>query len=91
MLNESYESGEINKNEINLVNNVFIFDEMIARKIMIPRTEMIAIEDSITLNELMSIIQTVIIIKKKSPQTMKCLLQTIVTDSKKKQNTIIGD
>ncbi|MEQ6377945.1 hemolysin family protein [Bacillaceae bacterium S4-13-58] len=41
LLSESYESGEINKNELKYVNNIFEFDERVAKEIMVPRTEMI--------------------------------------------------
>ncbi|GAB0170470.1 hemolysin family protein [Lysinibacillus sp. CTST325] len=44
LLSESFESGEINKSELKYVNNVFEFDERIAREIMVPRTEIVGIE-----------------------------------------------
>lgn len=49
LLAESYKSGEINHNEWTYVNNIFEFDERIAKEIMVPRTEMscISIHDSI--------------------------------------------
>ena len=52
ILSESYESGEINKSEMTYVNNIFEFDERIAREIMVPRTEMICFykEDSFDAN-----------------------------------------
>ncbi|MEH7248518.1 hemolysin family protein [Neobacillus niacini] len=43
LLSESYKSGEINRNEWRYVNNIFEFDERIAKEIMVPRTEMICI------------------------------------------------
>ncbi len=43
LLSESYKSGEINKNELKYVNNIFEFDERIAKEIMVPRTEMVTI------------------------------------------------
>lgn len=46
LLSESFKSGEINKTELNYVNNVFEFDERIAREIMVPRTEIIGIEQN---------------------------------------------
>ncbi|MFP4958376.1 hemolysin family protein [Bacillus subtilis] len=48
LLSESYKSGEINQNELKYVNNIFEFDERIAKEIMIPRREIVAIssEDS---------------------------------------------
>ncbi|WP_040346589.1 hemolysin family protein [Neobacillus bataviensis] len=49
LLTESYQSGEINQNEWKYVNNIFEFDERIAKEIMVPRTEMVclSVEDSI--------------------------------------------
>lgn len=49
LLSESYESGEINQNELKYVNNIFEFDERIAKEIMVPRTEIVSfsIEDNI--------------------------------------------
>ncbi|MBT2727647.1 HlyC/CorC family transporter [Bacillus sp. ISL-75] len=43
LLSESYKSGEINKNELKYMNNIFEFDERTAKEIMVPRTEMISI------------------------------------------------
>ena len=36
---ESYKSGEINQSEYKYVNNIFEFDNRIAKEIMVPRTE----------------------------------------------------
>ncbi|MFC4558704.1 hemolysin family protein [Virgibacillus kekensis] len=48
ILSESYKSGEINKSEMMYVNNIFEFDDRLAKEVMIPRTEMICFfkEDS---------------------------------------------
>jgi len=40
ILSESYKRGEINQSEMTYVNNVFDFDERLAKEIMVPRTEM---------------------------------------------------
>jgi len=42
LIAESNKSGEINNSEMKFVNNVFEFDDRLAREIMIPRTEMVA-------------------------------------------------
>jgi CBS domain containing-hemolysin-like protein len=49
LLSESYKRGEINQNELNYVNNIFEFDERVAKEIMVPRTEIstLSINDSI--------------------------------------------
>lgn len=40
ILTESYESGKINKAEYSYVNRIFTFDNLLAREIMVPRTDM---------------------------------------------------
>jgi CBS domain containing-hemolysin-like protein len=46
---DSYKSGEINQNELTYLNNIFKFDERIAKDIMVPRTEMscLSIDDTV--------------------------------------------
>lgn len=51
LLSESYKSGEINKNELKYVNNIFEFDERIAKEIMVPRTEMVTLSINDSLND----------------------------------------
>ncbi|HKX32642.1 MAG TPA: hemolysin family protein, partial [Blastocatellia bacterium] len=46
LINLSHQSGHLQKDEKELITNVFEFSEMTARKIMIPRTEIMAIEES---------------------------------------------
>ncbi|MBM7587041.1 CBS domain containing-hemolysin-like protein [Bacillus pakistanensis] len=41
ILSESYKSGEINQAELKYVNNIFEFDNRLAKEIMVPRTEMV--------------------------------------------------
>ena len=43
ILSESYESGNINQSEYKYVNKIFEFDERIAKEIMTPRTEFVAL------------------------------------------------
>ncbi|MEB9529949.1 hemolysin family protein [Bacillus anthracis] len=43
ILSESYESGEINQREFKYVNNIFEFDNRVAKEIMVPRTEVIGL------------------------------------------------
>ncbi|WP_286138220.1 hemolysin family protein [Bacillus sp. AFS055030] len=44
LLSESYKSGEINQSEFKYVNNIFDFNMRVAKEIMVPRTEMVAID-----------------------------------------------
>ncbi|MBD8071517.1 HlyC/CorC family transporter [Bacillus sp. PS06] len=49
IMSESYKNGEINITEYNYVNNIFQFDNRIAKEIMVPRTEFIAFDRSDTI------------------------------------------
>ncbi len=49
LLAESYKSGAINQSELKYVNNIFEFDERLAKEVMIPRTEMITISEHDTI------------------------------------------
>ena len=57
-LSESYESGEINQNEWKYVNNIFEFDERIAKEIMVPRVEMSCISVDDTIQEIVHKLNT---------------------------------
>ncbi|MFF5995318.1 hemolysin family protein [Lysinibacillus sp. KU-BSD001] len=54
LLSESYKSGEINVNELKYVNNVFEFDDKIAREIMVPRTDIVGFEVNATFEEVLT-------------------------------------
>ncbi|WP_088041959.1 hemolysin family protein [Bacillus sp. EAC] len=51
LLSESYKSGEINQSEFKYVNNIFDFNMRVAKEIMVPRTEMVAIDISVPFAE----------------------------------------
>lgn len=55
LLAESYKSGAINQSELKYVNNIFEFDERLAKEIMIPRTEMITISEHDTIGAFLEI------------------------------------
>lgn len=44
LIAESNKSGEINNSEMKFVNNVFEFDDTLAREIMVPRTEIVGFD-----------------------------------------------
>lgn len=46
ILSESYQGGEINQSEYRYVNRIFEFDDRMAREIMVPRTEMIVLDQN---------------------------------------------
>lgn len=56
LLSESYKSGEINQNELNYVNNVFEFDDRIAREIMVPRTDIVGFELHASFEEVLTVV-----------------------------------
>lgn len=58
LLSESYKSGEINKNELKYVNNIFEFDERLAKEIMVPRTEIATISIDSTFEDVLSSIKS---------------------------------
>lgn len=44
IVDQSYESGEINQTELDYLKNIFAFDERTLREIMIPRAQIITVE-----------------------------------------------
>ncbi|WP_273126153.1 hemolysin family protein [Metabacillus sp. HB246100] len=58
LLSESFESGEINQNELDYVNNIFEFDERIAKEVMVPRTEIVSLSLDNSFEEVLEIIAT---------------------------------
>lgn len=57
ILSESYESGKINKTELGYVNRIFTFDDLLAREIMVPRTDMICLYTDKSLADNLKIIK----------------------------------
>lgn len=58
LLSESYKSGEINKNELKYMNNIFEFDERLAKEIMVPRTEIVSISIDASFQDIMNVIHS---------------------------------
>ncbi|CAM2793986.1 hemolysin family protein [Paenibacillus sediminis] len=57
IINESFESGKINQSEYSYVNRIFQFDEMLAKEIMVPRTDMVCLYTDKTREENLKIIK----------------------------------
>lgn len=57
ILNESYQSGKINNTEYGYVSRIFAFDELLAKEIMVPRTDMICLYTNNSLKENLEIIR----------------------------------
>lgn len=53
LVSESYKNGGINQSEYKYVNKIFEFDNRVAKEIMVPRTEMVVLEKSQSLQEMM--------------------------------------
>ncbi|WAA11344.1 hemolysin family protein [Fervidibacillus albus] len=59
ILSESFQSGEINFSEFRYVNNVFEFDNRVAKEIMVPRTEIVSIDINDSYETVLKTVQTV--------------------------------
>ncbi|MFE5427520.1 hemolysin family protein [Peribacillus simplex] len=55
ILSDSYKSGEINQSEFKYVNNIFEFDDRVAKEIMVPRTEIMTISKDETVQEFVDV------------------------------------
>ncbi|MBP3040352.1 HlyC/CorC family transporter [Bacillaceae bacterium Marseille-Q3522] len=56
ILSESYKNGEINKFEYKYVNKIFEFDNRIAKEIMVPRTEVVALSKNDTIEDFITLV-----------------------------------
>lgn len=57
ILEDSFQSGKINNTEYGYVSRIFAFDEMLAKEIMVPRTDMACLFTNKTLEDNMAIIR----------------------------------
>jgi CBS domain containing-hemolysin-like protein len=57
LVNASHESGHLQSEEKDLIHNVFDFAELTAREILIPRTEVTAVEDTASFSEVIRTFQ----------------------------------
>ncbi|GAA0322175.1 hemolysin family protein [Bacillus carboniphilus] len=57
LLSESFQSGEINQSEYKYMNKIFEFDDRVAREIMVPRTEIVAININASLKEILETVK----------------------------------
>lgn len=57
ILSESYQSGKINETEFGYMSRIFTFDELVAREIMVPRTDMVCLYADKSLEENLAIIK----------------------------------
>ncbi|WP_033542463.1 hemolysin family protein [Planococcus sp. CAU13] len=57
MMTQSYNSGEINQTELSYMQNIFSFDERMAKDIMIPRTQMETVSLEMDHDNLMAVVR----------------------------------
>ena len=51
IINNSYNGGEINQTELNYMQNIFSFDERHAKDIMVPRTQMVTLNEPFNVDD----------------------------------------
>ena len=56
IMTQSYEGGAINQTELSYMENVFTFDERVAKDIMVPRTELVTLDKDMELDEIIGIL-----------------------------------
>ncbi|WP_017727657.1 hemolysin family protein [Halalkalibacterium ligniniphilum] len=56
IMTQSFNSGEINQTELSYMENIFTFDERVAKDIMVPRTQMITLEQTMNHEEIIAIL-----------------------------------
>ncbi|MBI5974019.1 hemolysin family protein [Staphylococcus canis] len=57
IMNNSYHGGEINQTELAYMQNIFSFDERHAKDIMVPRTQMVTLNEPFNIDELLETIK----------------------------------
>ncbi|MHA6481101.1 hemolysin family protein [Paenibacillus sp. strain BS8-2] len=53
---QSFQSGEINQTELAYMQNIFAFDERVAKDVMVPRMQVVAIDERMSKEEILAII-----------------------------------
>ncbi|MBO2942857.1 HlyC/CorC family transporter [Paenibacillus sp. F411] len=56
IMTQSYQAGEIEETKLAYMENVFSFDERVTKDIMIPRTEMISLDKSMSQQEIIEVL-----------------------------------
>ncbi len=57
IMTESFKSGEINENELAYVQNIFSFDERVAKDAMVPRMNMVTIDEEDSMDSIIATVQ----------------------------------
>ncbi|MFS0728159.1 hemolysin family protein [Paenibacillus sp. 1P07SE] len=56
IMTQSYQSGEINQTELAYLQNIFAFDERIAKDVMVPRTQIMVVDTEMEAQEILHLI-----------------------------------
>lgn len=57
IMTNSYQSGEINQTELAYMQNIFSFDERLAKDIMVPRTQMITLTEPVEIDDVLAAVK----------------------------------
>jgi CBS domain containing-hemolysin-like protein len=57
IMTNSYQSGEINHTELAYMQNIFSFDERLAKDIMVPRTQMVTLTEPVHINDVLETVK----------------------------------
>lgn len=57
IMTQSYQSGEINQTELAYMQNIFSFDERMAKDIMVPRTQMVTLQQPVTIDDVLEVVK----------------------------------
>ncbi len=56
IMSQSYEGDETNRTKLSYMENVFVFDERVAKDIMVPRTELVTLDQEMVYDEIIPIL-----------------------------------
>jgi CBS domain containing-hemolysin-like protein len=56
IMTQSFQSGEINETELAYMENIFAFDERVAKDIMVPRTQIVTLDQTMNHEEILAIV-----------------------------------
>ncbi|WP_433707955.1 hemolysin family protein [Paenibacillus illinoisensis] len=56
IMNQSYEGDETNQTKLSYLENVFVFDERVAKDIMVPRTELVTLDQEMTYDDIIPVL-----------------------------------
>lgn len=56
IMSQSYQSGEINQTELSYMQNIFDFDERVAKDIMVPRMQVVTLTQAMTRDEVIAFV-----------------------------------